>query len=268
MMAIKGGVKNKVVLVTGASRGIGSAIAESLGGLGVKVALAARSEKALVDLSAKIDSGGGRALPIRLDVCQPQSCCHAVDETVGEFGRIDALINNAGVLGPISKIMDTDPEAWRGNLAVNLLGPMYMSRAAIAQLRKAKGRIVNISSGAATLPIPTWSAYCSAKAALNQFTAVLAEEEPDIVCVALRPGMVDTAMQTRIRDEGPGVMPAENLAFYVRSKREGTLEPPRVPARAAAWLALAAPSELSGKYIAYNDPMVRSGVSRLFPPGS
>ena len=89
------------------------------------------------------------------------------------------------------------------------MAPFYLTRAAVSKLRNTGGRIVNVSSGAANLALENISAYCAAKAALNHFTAVLAAEEPFITALAVRPGVVDTGMQTFIRNEGPKAMPPD-----------------------------------------------------------
>jgi NAD(P)-dependent dehydrogenase (short-subunit alcohol dehydrogenase family) len=136
--------------------------------------------------------------------------------------------------------------------------------AALAYLRNTGGRIVNVSSGAAQHPIAAASAYCAAKAALNQLTHVLAVEEPQITTIAVRPGVVDTAMQALLRDEGPRVMPPDQAEYYQMLRLEGRLEPPSVPARSIAWLALAAPKAWSGTFINYDDPPIISASRSLF----
>ena len=166
------------------------------------------------------------------------------------------MINNAGIVEPIAPVARTDADSWQYNIAVNLLGPFYLARGAIAELRKRKGRIVNVSSGAATITVETVSAYCAAKAALNHFTRVLAAEEPGLTVMAVRPGVVDTRMQERIRSDGPGVMSAEQVSYYQALKTRGELEAPEVPGRSIAWLALHGPREFSGQFLDYDDPRI------------
>ena len=193
------------------------------------------------------------------DVADPSACRRVIEAAVDTFGRLDALVNNAGILDPVARIAEGDPDRWRYNLEVNLLGPFYLSRAAIPHLRNVKGRIVNISSGAAQKAIEGWSAYCVAKAGLTHFTRQLAAEEPAITSVALRPGVVDTAMQALIRRAGPKAMTAEKSAYFQTLKDQGQLLDPDVPARAAAWLALSAPASLSGMFLDYDDPRLAAG---------
>jgi len=110
--------------------------------------------------------------------------------------------------------------------------------------------------------IQGWGAYCTAKAAVNHFTRVLAEEEPDVTAIAFRPGVVDTAMQAQIRREGASGMPKEAYARFVDYHEQGDLLPPEVPGCALAVLAFYAPHEWSGSFLPWNDEQVQSLVVR------
>jgi NAD(P)-dependent dehydrogenase (short-subunit alcohol dehydrogenase family) len=253
-----------VIVVTGASRGLGESIALWLAKIGTAVTLIARSEKALQDVARNVEDLGGRALPISADVSEWMTCSQIIERTLDHFGHIDALINNAGIIQPLASTARSDPEAWRYNIGVNLLGPFYLIKAVVPELRKQQGRIINVSSGAANTPIESAGAYCAAKAALNQFTGVLASEEPALTCVAVRPGVVDTDMQAFIRKEGPKTMPPERIAHFMNLKDSGDLEPPMVPARAIAWLALHAPKALSGRFLSYDEPLIDRSSRRVF----
>jgi NAD(P)-dependent dehydrogenase (short-subunit alcohol dehydrogenase family) len=256
-----------VVILTGASRGIGAATAVWLGRCGAVVMLVARSGGDLKQTAAQVKIQGGTPLVCAADVTDAADCAAVVARTVADFGSLDAVINNAGVFQPLAAVADSKPDLWRDNIEVNLIGPYHMTRAAIEPLRRQHGRIVNVSSGAANYPIAMASAYCAAKAGLNHFTRVLAEEEPLLTAVAVRPGVVDTRMQAYIRDHGPGVMPPDQIGYYQDLKAEGRLEPPLVPARVIAWLALHAPRSLSGTFIDYDDDRVRRPAEDLFGAG-
>lgn len=253
-----------VAVVTGASRGLGESIALWLAKTGTAVSLVARSEKVLQDVARRVEDLGGRALPLSADVSEWTTCRQIIERTLDHFGHIDALVNNAGIIQPLASTARSDPEAWRYNIGVNLLGPFYLIKAAVPALRKQKGRIINVSSGAANTPIESASAYCAAKAALNQFTNVLASEEPELTCIAVRPGVVDTDMQALIRKEGPDTMPPERIAYFVNLKDSKTLEPPMVPARAIAWLALHAPKAFSGQFLSYDEPIINRSSRSVF----
>ena len=255
---------NRAVIVTGASRGLGAAVARRLAAAGSAVTLVARSREKLDGIAAEISRLGGRALIHPADVSEFNSCRSAVNSTVDQFGRIDALVNNAGIVQPLARVADADPDNWRRNIAVNLLAPFYLVRASVSELRKRRGRIVNVSSGAANLALETVSAYCTAKAALNHFTRVLAAEEKDVTAVAVRPGVVDTDMQAVLRNESDNAMPAEQIAYYRQLKKQGELEPPEIPARAIAWLALHAPPEFSGQFLDYDDPRISRPARDVF----
>ena len=248
-----------VVLVTGASRGIGAATARNLLFRGCRVAAAARSREVVQAAMADIPSMEDSLLILAGDVSQPADCRRWVTDTADRFGRLDALVNNAGILEPVARIVDAEPNAWHDNLAVNLLGPFYLAQAAIPHLRAARGRIVNVSSGAAVKAIEGWSAYCIAKGGLTHLTRLLAAEEPGITTVALRPGVVDTAMQALIRAEGGKAMTPEKTAYFRELKATGQLLAPQVPAGKIAWLALHAPPDLSGTFLDYDDPRILDG---------
>ena len=253
-----------VTIVTGASRGLGAAIARQLGMAGGAVALVSRSLDDLKRSAAAVKDCGVACLAIPADVSDPDACRRAVEQTVRQFGRLDALVNNAGIVTPLEVVGNTTALQWRRNVEVNLLGPVYMTMAALASLRNSRGRVVNVSSGAAARIIHAASAYCASKAGLNQFTRVLAAEESQITAIAVRPGVVDTQMQAIIRREGPQKMPAEQAAYYQELKTGNRLEPPEVPARAIAWLALQAPHSWSGEFLSYDDPRITQPAAAYF----
>ena len=256
--------EKRVVIVSGASRGIGAATARWLAKAGAAVTLFARSADGLVAVAKDVQQLGGAALVCKGDVSDAGTCRTAVAKTLKRFGRLDAVVNNAGMVEPLAPVSGSDVDRWQYNIAVNLLGPFYMIRAAIADLREQSGRIVNVSSGAATTSIENASAYCAAKAALNHFSRVLAAEEPQVTVVAVRPGVVDTRMQDTIRQKGAGVMSAEQLAYYQNLKAVGQLEKPEVPGRSLAWLALHAPAGFSGQFLNYDDPHISQPALAVF----
>jgi len=256
--------KSPAVIVTGASRGLGAAVAGWLAKAGAGLTLVARSEGDLSRVAEDIGSPGSAPLVCGADVSDYDACRRVVENSLQRFGRIDSLVNNAGIVQPIAAICDSDPADWRYNFEVNLIGPFNLIRAAISHLRMCEGRVVNVSSGAANLALENASAYCTAKAALNHFTRVLAAEEPALTAITVRPGVVDTAMQTYIRREGPKAMPAEQAAYYQQLKDQGQLEPPETPARSIAWLALHAPRQFSGQFFDYDDPRISSKALAVF----
>jgi len=257
-------ISRPVVIVTGASRGLGAAAACWLSKAGAAVTLVARSEEKLQQVAAEISRLGGDALVFKADVSDDEACRNAVEATRNRFGRIDSLVNNAGIVQPLAPIADSHADEWRRNIEVNLFGPFYLVRAAISDLRKLNGRVVNVSSGAATTALRSAGAYCTAKAALNHFTRVLAAEETDMTALTVRPGVVDTDMQAALRSDAGNAMPADQIDYYRQLKAGRELEPPEIPARAIAWLALHAPREFSGEFLNYDDPRIARPAVEVF----
>lgn len=254
----------KVAIVTGASGGLGAAIACWLAKVGTRVVLAARNEDRLRQTSQKIEQLGGNSLIVKADIADAEACRKVVDTALDQYQRIDALVNNAGIIAPLSSIAEADIALWRAAIDINLLGPFYLTHLALASIVSVNGRVINISSSAANIPLPAASAYCASKAALTHFNRVLAEEEAKITAVSIRPGVVDTPMQDQIRREGPAAMQPDQIAFYRDLKIQGQLEPPEVPGRSIAWLALYAPHRMSGNFVNYDDPDIAGPALDIF----
>ena len=150
------------VLVTGASRGIGRAIAVAAANAGAKVALTARSGDALEELATAIASAGGEAHAFPGDAGDADAIEAVVNAAADRFDGLDVLINNAGTIDPIARIDAADGDEWARALNVNLIGPTLFIRHALPYLRGRRGAVVNVSSGAAHQPLEGWAAYCSA----------------------------------------------------------------------------------------------------------
>jgi NAD(P)-dependent dehydrogenase (short-subunit alcohol dehydrogenase family) len=211
-------------------------------------------------VAREIHVAGGTALAMTGDVSVAEDCERVVNETIARFGRVDALVNNAGVLEPIATFADANPQAWERNLAVNLFGAVNMTGAVLPHLRASGGRVIHVSSGAALEPYHGFSAYCVSKAALNHFSRALAIEEPQLTSIALRPGKVDTEMQELLRRKGAEGMEPEQYERHVRLHSRGDLLPPQEPGRSLALLALCAPRQWSGEFLQWDDPRIRSLV--------
>jgi NAD(P)-dependent dehydrogenase (short-subunit alcohol dehydrogenase family) len=254
------GMDHPTIIITGASRGLGAAIARTAARMGANVALSARTAGALERETQAIRTVGGQAIAIPGDVSLEADCHEIVQQTLQAFGRIDGLVNNGGVIEPIGPIADTPPHEWERSWAVNVLGAVALIRLALPSLRQAGGRVINISSGAASNPIPGWGAYASAKAALDHLTRILAGEEPAVTAIAVRPGLVDTQMQITIRETGKGRMGESNYQRLSGAYQQGKLLPPEEPGKAIACLAMAAPHAWSAEVLAWDDEKVRELV--------
>ncbi|WP_299043996.1 SDR family oxidoreductase [uncultured Tateyamaria sp.] len=198
-------VTGKTVVITGASKGIGAATARVLARLGARVVLAARSAEALADLATDI---GGMAVPCDVsDWAQVQSL-------MSQVGDVDVLVNNAGLIDPIARLADSDPDAWGSVVDVNVKGVYHGMRAALpGMIARGSGTIINISSGAATGALEGWSHYCATKAAVLSLTRVADKEArgAGVRVLGLSPGTVATDMQRDIA--ASGINPVSQLPW-------------------------------------------------------
>ena len=189
----------KVALVTGGSRGIGFAVADALAAAGAAVAITGREQSHLDAAVSRLTANGPRIVSMKADVREPQEARQAVDGAAAALGRLDILINNAGV-GVFAKVADMSIEQWHDVIETNLSGVFYCCRAAIPHMRRAGGGwIINISSLAGTNAFVGGAAYCASKAGLNAFGEALMQEvrydDIHVSCVA--PGSVATGFASR-----------------------------------------------------------------------
>ncbi len=247
-----------VILLTGASRGLGAAAAREAAAQGCDLVINARNAERLEAVAEACRAYGAAVITVPGDIGDAHTAQAAVEAARAHFGRLDALIHNAGVLPPIAPIAQADLDAWEQAWRVNFFAAVALLRAALPILRESRGRVVLVSSGAAIHPYPTWGAYCTAKAALNHLAAVLAAEEPQVTALAFRPGVVDTDMQAQIREQGAGVMPPKLHAKFIAYQQQGRLEAPEVVARPLIAAALRAPHAWSGHFVAYYDEEVQA----------
>lgn len=239
----------KVIIVTGASRGIGAASARALATAGATVLLTARDGKLADEVARSI---GGSASASACDVSDFAAFEALVATTKSRFGRLDALVNNAGVIEPIASIADSDPAAWARNVQINLTGAYHAIRAVLpGMIADGGGTIVNVSSGAAIRPLEGWSAYCSAKAGLHMLTRAVALETAGkgIRVFGFQPGTTDTDMQVLIR--ASGVNPVSQIP-------RGNLTPVAHPAAAIVYLCTRAADDLNGQEFSLRDDSFRA----------
>lgn len=245
----------KASIVFGASQGIGAEIARALARDGASVVLASRRLDAVEAAAAAIHDEGGRALGVACDVSRAQDVAAAFATALAAFGRVDHVVNNAGIIQPIARIADGDPERWAQAVRVNLLGVYHGSREALRTFAAAgnPGVVVNLSSGAAHKPLEGWSAYCSAKAAALSLLGSLALEAKAAGArvYGFQPGAVATGMLDEIRGAGLG---------YVAALPPEDLLPPALPARVVAWLMREEAADLAGAELSIRDPALRARV--------
>ncbi|KAF4995319.1 hypothetical protein FGRMN_5218 [Fusarium graminum] len=245
---------SKVFIVTGASKGIGAAITQYLLSQSHKVVITARSSEPLEGLKK---SHPDQVQFIAGDIVEPELPTKLVDLAVSLFGKVDGLVVNHGFLVP-KKFADTTPEEWKKIYDINVFSGIAMAQAALQELRKSKGCILWVSSGAATKHYAGWSSYGSAKAVYNSISAHIAIEEPDITSVAIAPGRVDTEMQGVIRSGGKESMNKAQYDSFVDAKEQGILLKPEQPGHVMAKFVADPLKELSGKFFSWNSPEVEA----------
>ena len=248
-------LQGKVIIVTGASRGIGAAAAIALAREGATIMLTARDGMLTESVARGIVDAGGRAAASACDVSRYDAVEALVAETETKFGRVDALINNAGVIEPIATVADSNPAVWARNIEINLVGAYNPIRALLPRMIKAGGgTIVNVSSGAAIRPLEGWSAYCSGKAGLAMLTRSIALENTatNIRVFGFQPGTTDTDMQVAIRASGINM---------ISQIPRGNLTPVAHPAEAIVYLCTAAADDLNGQEFSLRDDAFRSRLN-------
>lgn len=195
-------LEGKVIVVTGASRGLGAGLAARFADLGASLGLCARGEPAA--------PRGPRSLTGSVDVTDGARLARFAEAVAASLGPIDLWVNNAGILGPVGPLRSLDPAAVDQAFRVNVGGVANGTRAFCALSRGwPAGRrvLVNITSGAARSIYEGWSVYGATKAAVDQLTQVVAVEEPQVLCHAVAPGVVETAMQVEVRGLRADVFP-------------------------------------------------------------
>lgn len=237
----------KVALVTGASRGIGRSIAETLAAAGyaVVVNFTSRVEDADATVAA-IGAGGGTAVAVRADVSDVAAVTRMFATVDERFGRLDALVNNAGIGRRIDRLTEIDDDTWRRTLAVNLDGAFFCMRAAIPRLQAGGGgRIVNISSGAAHTGGAIGAHYAASKAGMLALTAKAARElaRAGIAVNAVLPSVIETEMLDAV---APDAAARARVMAQLPIGRFGRAEE---VARVVRFLVVEAPDYLTGEFI-------------------
>ncbi|KPQ07482.1 MAG: Short-chain alcohol dehydrogenase of unknown specificity [Rhodobacteraceae bacterium HLUCCA12] len=238
-------VNGKVVLITGASRGIGAATARLFAEKGARLGLAGRPGAALEAVARET---GATLLPC--DVSDFAAVEGAVKTMIDRFGRLDVLINNAGVIEPIALMEQADPAEWGRQIDVNLKGVFHGMRAALPVMRaQGAGTILTVGSGAAYSALEGWSGYCASKAGAIMLThAAHAETGATVRVLSLSPGTVATDMQGAIRESG--VNPVSQLDWSVHV-------PPEWPARALLWMCSDESDMYRGGEVSLREPAIR-----------
>ncbi len=247
-------LKGKNAVITGSNQGFGKAIAEEFIAQGASVLICARNEKLLestrIELSKKI-AGSQKVYSCVVDVADHESLDQLYETALKKFGRIDILVNNAGIYGPKGAIEEIDWDEWVEAIKINLLGTVLACKIFIPHFKKnSHGKIVNLSGGGATAPLPRISAYAASKAAVVRFTETLSEElkGTGVDVNSIAPGALNTRLLDEILDAG---MEKVGKAFYERAlsqKRQGGT-PLVNGAKLCAFLASDKSNGITGKLI-------------------
>ena len=247
-------LERRAALITGASQGLGKQIAAAYLREGASVVICARDAALLEQTRAELAglaAAGQRVIARPCDVSKPDAVDALVRAALAELPELDILVNSAGIYGPKGPIEDNDWAAWVQAIEVDLFGAVLLCRAIVPHLkRRGRGKIIQLSGGGATAPLPRLSAYATAKAAVVRFAETLAHEVAadhiDVNCIA--PGALNTRMLDEILAAGPDAVGAE---FYQRSVTQKQTGGAGLDAGAAlaVFLASAASDGITGRLI-------------------
>lgn len=212
-------LEDKVVLVTGASQGLGKALALACADEGTKVVVNSRSEDSIRPIAEEVEQKGAEVLAVAADVSNAGEVEKLVSAAVERFGRIDVLVNNAGVLGPRVPIEDFPKDEWRKVIDANLTGPYLVSKAAIPHMPEG-GSIINVVSGVSVEGRAEWGAYSVSKFGIEGLTQILAAEleERGVRANAVDPGGMRTDMRAAAypeEDPSTKITPEENTDVFL-----------------------------------------------------
>lgn len=247
-------LQGRSAIITGASQGLGQAIATAFVDAGAHVLLAARNAKLLEEVKEQLRA---RARPeqiiasMAVDVSCEDSCKNLANEAANLFPEVTILVNNAGVYGPIGPVEENDWSKWVEAMQINVFGTILMCRELLPRMRSQRyGKIINLSGGGATAPLPNFSAYAASKAAVVRFTETLAEECKDsgIDVNAIAPGALNTRLLEQVIEAGPEKV---GKSFYSRSlqQKETGGSPPEKGAALTVFLASADSDGITGRLL-------------------
>lgn len=248
------GLAGRFAIITGANQGLGEVIAEQFVANGASVLLCARAENTLDEVATRLTGqtvGGQKILARRVDISAPAQVDNLVRDALQAFGRVDIVVNNAGVYGPMGLSHEVDWDEWVQALKINLFGLVYVCRTVTpTMIEQRYGRIINLSGGGATNPLPRLSSYAASKAAVVRYTETLALElrEFGITVNAIAPGALATRMTQQLIDAGPDIVGG---AFHERMRKiqEAGGTPLRLGAELAVYLASDEAFGITGRLI-------------------
>ena len=247
-------LEGRVAIITGANQGLGETIAHAFVQAGADMMLCARDESKLAEVVAELRGlckPGQRVEALRADVSKRDDVDRLISSTLAAFAQIHILVNNAGVYGPKGGIEDVDWDEWVQAIEINLFGSILTARALLPHFRaRHYGKIIQLSGGGATSPLPFISAYAASKAGIVRFMETLAEEvkTEGIDINSIAPGALNTRLLDEVLEAGPEKM---GKTFYERALKQNTEggAPLERGAELAVFLASAASDGITGKLI-------------------
>jgi len=248
-------IKNKTLIITGASQGIGEATARLFAKLGANVALIARSKEKIEKISTDINSNGGKSIAIKCDVSKPNEVENAMKVTLKSYRSINILIGNAGVIDPIQNIADMDVSDFDKVIDVNIKGVWYGIKAVLPHMKNG-GTIITIGSGAASNALEGWSHYCTSKAAVHHLNSCLdLEMRKDLIrALVLSPGTVATEMQKIIKKSGVNPVSEMNWSDHIS---------PDWVAKCLVWMCSNHADDYLGKVVSLREEKIRQKIGFL-----
>jgi NAD(P)-dependent dehydrogenase (short-subunit alcohol dehydrogenase family) len=244
-------LEGRNAIITGANQGLGLAIARAYVNAGANVMLCARDAGKLDEAAGELRASGRTILAEVADVSREEDCHRVVQSAIGRLGSIQILVNNAGIYGPLGPIEENDWEEWKRALEINLYGSVLMCRAVLPHFRERKyGKIVQLSGGGATNPLPRISSYAASKAAIVRFAETLAEETRDagIDVNSIAPGALNTRLLDQVLEAGAERVGESFYARAIKQKETGGAPLDR-GADLAVFLASAESDGLTGKLL-------------------
>ncbi|MCB2155359.1 SDR family NAD(P)-dependent oxidoreductase [bacterium] len=240
----KNRLDGKVVLITGASRGIGRALAHACAAEGARLAICARNKTDLKAVAAEVESLGAHCLAVKVDLADQDAATKLVDSVHRTYGKIDVLINNAGVLGPRETIMEYPDADWAEVIDINLNGTFWVTKQTLGKMvPQESGSIINLSSGVGRKGRANWGAYAVSKFAVEGLTEVLADEmKPHRIRVnSVNPGATRTQMRAAAKPgEDPNTLPAPaditNVFVYLASDASRGVTGEKFDAQSKDWM--------------------------------
>lgn len=247
-------LSSRNAIITGGSQGLGRVIVESFLAEGANVVFCARSESDVRRVEGELTvtlKPGQKLRGFACDVAKPDSVAHLFKQSLAALGQLNVLVNNAGIYGPIGPSEDVNFAEWQSAIEVNLYGVFHTCRAVMPMFKaQSYGKIINLSGGGATNPLPRFSAYAASKAAVVRLTETLAEELKDfnIDVNAVAPGALKTRLIDQVMEAGPEKAGTD---FFARNKKwaEQGGTPLELGANLCVYLASAQSDGITGKLL-------------------